>query len=62
MAAGAAKAEVTPDLSSARERVMLERLFDKAIGFYKDPNNLQAFKAWQKNKEELKHGTNHVNP
>jgi len=52
---------VTLGLDTAPERVMLERIFDDALAFYKDPNNLQAFKAWQKNKEEIKHGTNYVN-
>ena len=49
------------DKSAAAERVMTERLFDKATEFYKNPKNLRAFKAWQKNKEESKHGTDYIN-
>ena len=49
------------DVSRAQELVMMERIFDKAIAFYKDPKNLQAFQAWQKNKEETNHGTNNAN-
>lgn len=43
----------------AKERVMLERLLDNVKTFYKDPDNLQAFTAWKKNKEEMTHGTDH---
>jgi len=53
--------DATIDLSVAREQVMIERLFDMAVVFYKDPDNLRAFEAWQKNKEELQYGTNHIN-
>ena len=53
--------DAVTDKSSAAEQVMIERLFDKAVGFYKNPKNLQAFKAWQENKEELQNGTNHIN-
>ena len=37
----------------AKERVMLERLL------YRNPENLQAFEAWKKNKEEHTYGTNY---
>ena len=49
------------DASRAREQVMVERIFDKAIAFYKDPKNLRAFRAWQKNKEEKNHGNDNAN-
>ena len=49
------------DPEVAKERVMMERLLDKAKDFYKDPKNLQAYQAWKKNKEELKNGTDHSN-
>lgn len=44
----------------AKERVMLERLLDNAKAFYRNPENLQAFEVWKKNKEEHTYGTNHV--
>ena len=50
------------DASSASERVMIERVFDKAVAFYKNPENIQAFEAWKKNKEELLYGTNYIDP
>lgn len=43
----------------AKERVMLERLLDNAKAFYRNPENLQAFEAWKKNKEEHTYGTNY---
>lgn len=46
----------------AKERVMLERLLNNAKAIYNDPNNLRAFAAWKKNKEDLTYGTNHNNP
>lgn len=45
----------------AKERVMLERLLDSAKAFYQDTENLKAFEAWKKNKEEHTYGTNYVN-
>ncbi len=42
----------------ASERVMLERVLDKTKTFYKDPNNIQAFTAWKKNREEMPNGAN----
>jgi len=45
----------------AEERVALKRLLDKALEFYEDPDNLQAFKAWQKNKEDFNYAANHNN-
>lgn len=45
----------------ANERVMLERLLDNAKAFYQKPENLKAFKAWKKNKEEQTYGTNYGN-
>ena len=53
--------DATTQASSAKERVLLERIFEKATAFYKDPINLQGFKSWQANKEETKHGTNYIN-
>ena len=50
------------DAEGAKEKVMLERILDNAITFYKNPKNVQAFEAWLKNKEDLHYGTNHVNP
>lgn len=44
----------------AKERVMLERLLVSATAFYKNHENLQAFEAWKKNKEEYTYGTNHI--
>lgn len=41
----------------AAERVMLERVLDKTKAFYKNPQNIQAFIAWKKNKEEIPNGT-----
>ena len=47
--------------SSAAESVMLERLVAKTTEFYKNPKNLQAFKAWQKKKKEnLYYGSNYT--
>lgn len=46
----------------AKERVMLERLLASATAFYKNHENLQAFEAWKKNKEEHTYGTNHIDP
>ena len=43
----------------AKERVMLERLLDNAKAFYRNPENLQAFEAWKKNKEAHTYGTNY---
>ena len=43
------------DKSSTQERVTIERIFDKAVAFYKESENLQAFQAWKKSKEELWH-------
>lgn len=45
----------------AKERVMVERLLANANAFYKNQENLQAFEAWKKNKEEHTYGTNHSN-
>lgn len=45
--------------SRAEERVMLERLLGNVKAFYKNPDNLQAFEAWKKNKEDITYGTNH---
>ena len=53
--------DVVVDLSTASEQVMIERLFDEAVAFYKNPENLRAFEIWQQTKEELQHGTNHSN-
>ncbi len=44
----------------AKERVMLERLLDNAKAFYRNPENLRAFEAWKKNKEEQSYGTNYT--
>lgn len=44
----------------SEERIMLERLIDNAKAFYRNPENLQAFEAWKKNKEEQTYGTNHT--
>jgi len=52
--------EVQVVCDNAAEKVMLERVFDAARAFYKDPNNLKAFKAWKK--EEKTHAKNHINP
>ena len=46
-------------LRRAKERVMLERLLDNAKAFYRNPENLQAFEAWKKNKEAHTYGTNY---
>ena len=53
--------DAATDEDRAKERVMLERLFDTARAFYKNPKNLQAFEAWKKNKEEITYGTNYAN-
>ncbi len=45
----------------AKERVMLERLLDKAKAFYKNADNVQAFMAWKMNKEGMPYGTNNDN-
>ena len=41
------------NLEHAKEYVMLERILDKAHSFYKNPENVKAFEAWKKNKEDL---------
>ncbi len=45
----------------AKERVMLERLLDKAKTFYKNADNIQAFMAWKTNKEGMPYGTDNDN-
>lgn len=35
----------------ARENLMLDRLCVAVNAFYKNPNNMQAYLAWKKNKE-----------
>jgi hypothetical protein len=40
--------------SYAKEQVMLRRILDKALTFYADPKNMQAFEAWKLKKEEMK--------
>ncbi len=45
----------------AKERVMVERLLANANAFYKNQENLRAFEAWKKNKEDTTYGTNHSN-
>lgn len=44
----------------AKERVMLERLIANATAFYKSHENIRAFEAWKKNKEEQTYGTNYI--
>ena len=48
-------------LDRAKEQVMLKRIFDNALCFYKNPDNIRAFEAWQKNREESQHDTNYIN-
>jgi len=43
--------KIVADESYAKEQVMLGRLNSTAQIFYKNSDNLQAFKAWKKNKE-----------
>lgn len=47
--------------SFAREQTMLTRLLTAAKCFYQNPKNIQAFEAWQKQKEATNNGTTHIN-
>lgn len=49
----------SPD--QAREQVMLTRLLANAKSFYQNPKNIQAFEAWQKQKEATNNVPNHIN-
>lgn len=40
------------DHETAKERVMLERVLYRARDFYANPDNVRAFEAWQKQKQE----------
>ena len=40
------------ELNLARERVMADRILADAKAFYKDDENLRAFEAWMKLREE----------
>ncbi len=39
------------------EELACTLILDFAKTFYQDPNNLKAFKAWKKSKEEVHNGT-----
>lgn len=39
------------------EELACALILDFAKTFYQDPNNLKAFKAWKKSKEEVNNGT-----
>jgi len=41
---------ITPDVIRAKEQIMLEWVLDTANEFYKIPENIKAFEAWLKNK------------
>lgn len=40
------------------EELACTLILDFAKTFYQDPNNLKAFEAWKKSKEEVHHGAN----
>lgn len=43
----------------ARENLMLDRLCAAVNAFYENPQNMQAYLAWKKNKE-ANHNENHT--
>lgn len=47
--------------SFAREQTMLTRLLTAAKSFYQNPQNVQAFEAWKKQKEAIHNDANHLN-
>ena len=48
------------DTALARENLMLDRLSAAVNAFYENPQNMQAYLAWKKNKE-AKQNENHRN-
>ena len=46
--------QVLADSALAREQVMLDRLCAAVTAFYENPQNVQAYEAWKKNKEATK--------
>ena len=55
---------ITPDVIRAKEQIMLEWVLDTANEYYKIPENVQAFEAWRKNKnnkENFNYESNNVN-
>ena len=51
--------EIKPN--SVHEELMLSRLLAAAKEFYDKPENMQAFRAWQKNKEVSQNAANYAN-
>lgn len=50
------------DASYAREQTMLTRLLAAAKSFYQNPQNVQAFEAWKKQKEATTNDAHYVDP
>ena len=48
--------------ASVQEELMLSRLLAAAKEFYEKPENMRAFKAWQKSKEDSKNGATYTDP
>ena len=57
---GQGELDAFTDPEVAKERVMLEWLLDQAKSFYSVPENLRAYEAWKKNKEDSQYAT-HIN-